>query len=170
MRRSTCSPAAPNPTTGLVDCAPSDCPFYNGTQVYLQQVRGIFSSPIAETSSVDHAIYGNDNYAVQPLCHLQPRPPLGRGTAQRRNPVLTSSTITGLPVWASISTPLAIVSRRSSSIGDVTPKPSRRMAHCAICRTNSTSTQPIGSRKPMPTTMSSSGQIIPSCRFSMQLT
>ena len=56
-------PAAPNPTTGLVDCAPSDCPFYNGTQVYLQQIRGIFSSPIAETSSVYHAIYGNDNYA-----------------------------------------------------------------------------------------------------------
>ena len=57
-------PAAPNPTTGLVDCAPSDCPFYNGTQVYLQQSRGIFSSPFAETSSAYHAIYGNDNYAL----------------------------------------------------------------------------------------------------------
>jgi hypothetical protein len=56
--------AAPNPTTGLVDCAPSDCPFYNGTQVYLLQVRGIFSSPIAETSSVNMSIYGNDNYQL----------------------------------------------------------------------------------------------------------
>ncbi len=56
--------AAPNPTTGLVDCAPTDCPFYNGVQVYLLQVRGIFSSPIAETSSVNMSIYGNDNYQV----------------------------------------------------------------------------------------------------------
>jgi Carboxypeptidase regulatory-like domain len=56
--------AAPNPTTGLVDCAPTDCPFYNGTQVFLLQVRGIFSSPIAETSSVNMSIYGNDNYQI----------------------------------------------------------------------------------------------------------
>ncbi len=56
--------AAPNPTTGLVDCAPALCPFYNGVQVYLQQVRGIFSSPIAETSSVNMSIYGNDNFQV----------------------------------------------------------------------------------------------------------
>jgi hypothetical protein len=57
-------PAATNPNTGLVDCAPSDCPYYNGTQVYLQQSRGIFSNPIAETSSAYHAIYANDNYAL----------------------------------------------------------------------------------------------------------
>ena len=57
-------PAATNPNTGLVDCAPSDCPYFNGTQVYLQQDRGIFSSPIAETSSVYHSIYANDNYAL----------------------------------------------------------------------------------------------------------
>ena len=57
-------PAATNPTTGLVDCAPSDCPYYNGTQVYLQQSRGIFSNPVAETSSAYHAIYANDNYAL----------------------------------------------------------------------------------------------------------
>jgi hypothetical protein len=56
--------AAPNPTTGLVDCSPVDCPYYNGTQVFLQQVRGIFSSPIAETSSVEMAIYGNDNFQI----------------------------------------------------------------------------------------------------------
>ena len=56
-------PAATN-SAGVVDCAPSDCPFYNGTQVYLQQNRGIFSSPNAETSSAYHAIYGNDNYAL----------------------------------------------------------------------------------------------------------
>jgi hypothetical protein len=57
-------PAAANPTTGLIDCAPSDCPYYNGTQVYLQQSRGIFSNPTAETSSGYHAIYANDNYAL----------------------------------------------------------------------------------------------------------
>jgi hypothetical protein len=57
-------PAATNPTTGLVDCAPSDCPYYNGTQVYLPQSRGIFSNPVAETSSAYHAIYANDNYAL----------------------------------------------------------------------------------------------------------
>jgi hypothetical protein len=44
-------------------CAASDCPFYNGTQVYLQQDRGIFSNPVAETSSAYQAIYANDNYA-----------------------------------------------------------------------------------------------------------
>jgi Carboxypeptidase regulatory-like domain len=49
---------------GNVDCAPSRCPYYNGTQVYLQQNRGIFSSPNAETSSAYHAIYANDNYAL----------------------------------------------------------------------------------------------------------
>ena len=56
--------AAPNPDTGLVDCAPTDCPYYNGVQVFLFQVRGIFSSPIAETSSVNMSIYGNDNYQI----------------------------------------------------------------------------------------------------------
>jgi hypothetical protein len=56
--------AAVNPTTGLVDCAPTDCPYYNGVQVFLLQVRGIFSSPIAETSSVNMSIYGNDNYQI----------------------------------------------------------------------------------------------------------
>jgi hypothetical protein len=56
--------AIPNPTTGLIDCAPSDCPYYNGVQVYLNQVRGIFSSPIAETSSVNMSIYGNDNFQI----------------------------------------------------------------------------------------------------------
>jgi Carboxypeptidase regulatory-like domain len=49
---------------GKVDCDPSRCPYYNGTQVYLQQDRGIFSSPTAETSSSYHAVYGNDNYAL----------------------------------------------------------------------------------------------------------
>jgi hypothetical protein len=49
-------------------CAANDCPFLTGpsgvpTQVYLKQVRGIYSSPTPETSSVYHAIYGNDNYA-----------------------------------------------------------------------------------------------------------
>ena len=57
-------PAATNPTTGLVDCSPTDCPYYNGVQVYLQQDRGIFSNPTAETSSAYHAIYGNDNYQL----------------------------------------------------------------------------------------------------------
>jgi len=57
-------PASTNSNTGLVDCSPSDCPFYNGTQVYLQQSRGIFSNPVAETSSAYHSIYGNDNYAL----------------------------------------------------------------------------------------------------------
>jgi hypothetical protein len=32
--------------------------------VYLQQSRGIFSNPVAETSSAYHAIYANDNYAL----------------------------------------------------------------------------------------------------------
>jgi hypothetical protein len=56
-------PAATN-ADGVVDCAPSDCPYYNGIQVYLQQARGIFSSPIAETSSVGLSLYGNDNFQV----------------------------------------------------------------------------------------------------------
>jgi hypothetical protein len=56
-------PAATN-DDGVVDCAPSRCPYYNGTQVYLQQDRGIFSSPTAETSSSYHAIYGNDNFQL----------------------------------------------------------------------------------------------------------
>ncbi len=61
--------AAPvNATTGVVDCSPSDCPYLTGpsgvpTQVYLKQNRGLYSPAIAETSSVYHAIYGNDNYA-----------------------------------------------------------------------------------------------------------
>ena len=50
--------------TGVVTCALTDCPLYNGAQVYLQQCRGIFSSPIAETSSVNMAIYGNDNFQL----------------------------------------------------------------------------------------------------------
>ena len=45
-------------------CSVNDCPLYNGTKVYLQQDRGIFSSPIAETSAANLAIYGNDNYQV----------------------------------------------------------------------------------------------------------
>jgi hypothetical protein len=56
-------PAATN-AAGVVDCAPSDCPLYNGIPVYLQQSRGIYSSPIAETSSVNLAIYGNDNFQL----------------------------------------------------------------------------------------------------------
>jgi Carboxypeptidase regulatory-like domain/TonB-dependent Receptor Plug Domain len=56
-------PAATN-DAGVVDCSPKDCPYYNGTQVYLQQARGIFSSPTAETSSVNMAIYGNDNFQI----------------------------------------------------------------------------------------------------------
>jgi Carboxypeptidase regulatory-like domain len=56
-------PAATN-AAGVVDCSLSDCPNYNGTQVFLQQVRGIYSSPIAETSSVNMAIYGNDNFQI----------------------------------------------------------------------------------------------------------
>ena len=51
------------------NCSPNDCPFLTGpagipTQVYLKQVRGIYSSPTPETSEVYHAIYGNDNYAL----------------------------------------------------------------------------------------------------------
>ena len=50
-------------------CAATDCPFLTGyagvpTQVYLKQTRGIYSSATPETSSVYHAIYGNDNYAL----------------------------------------------------------------------------------------------------------
>ena len=56
--------SAADPNTGIVTCAPSDCPFYNGVQVYLQQDRGIFSSPVAETSAANLAIYGNDNFQV----------------------------------------------------------------------------------------------------------
>jgi hypothetical protein len=60
--------AAVNPATGKVDCAPTDCPFLSGpagtAQVFLLQNRGLYSSPIAETSSVYHAIYGNDNYSI----------------------------------------------------------------------------------------------------------
>ncbi len=57
------------PVPATTTCAPSDCPFLTGpsgvpTQVYLKQVRGIYSSPTPETSSVYHAIYGNDNYAL----------------------------------------------------------------------------------------------------------
>ena len=61
--------AAPvNSDTGTVDCSPNDCPFLTGpsgvpTQVYLKQNRGLYSPAVAETSSVYHAIYGNDNYA-----------------------------------------------------------------------------------------------------------
>jgi hypothetical protein len=56
--------SAADPNTGIVNCAPTDCPFYNGVQVYLHQSRGIFSSPVAETSSANLAIYGNDNYQI----------------------------------------------------------------------------------------------------------
>jgi hypothetical protein len=56
-------PAATN-DAGVVDCSPADCPYYNGTQVYLQQSRGLFSPPTAETSSVNMAIYGNDNFQI----------------------------------------------------------------------------------------------------------
>jgi hypothetical protein len=60
--------ATANPATGAIDCSPKDCPYLNGPlgreQVFLQQERGIFSSPVAETSSVYHGIYGNDNYAL----------------------------------------------------------------------------------------------------------
>jgi outer membrane receptor protein involved in Fe transport len=56
--------SAADPNTGVVTCSPSDCPYYNGVQVYLHQSRGIFSSPVAETSSGNLAIYGNDNYQI----------------------------------------------------------------------------------------------------------
>ncbi len=56
--------SAVDPVTGLVTCAVTDCPLYNGVPVYLQQSRGIYSSPIAETSSVNMAIYGNDNFQL----------------------------------------------------------------------------------------------------------
>lgn len=50
------------------NCAPSRCPYLTGPlgrgQVYLQQVRGIFSSPVAETSAVNLAAYVNDDWKV----------------------------------------------------------------------------------------------------------
>ncbi len=55
--------------TAPAGCSPNDCPFLTGpkgvpTQVYLKQVRGIYSTPTPETSEVYHAVYGNDNYAL----------------------------------------------------------------------------------------------------------
>jgi hypothetical protein len=48
-------------------CLPIYCPFYaaaDGTehQVYLRQVRGIFSTPLVNSAQSYHAIYGNDDY------------------------------------------------------------------------------------------------------------
>ena len=61
--RLTCFRQPPIRRPALVDCALQRLPLLHGTQVYLQQSRGIFSSPTPETSSAYHAIYGNDNYA-----------------------------------------------------------------------------------------------------------
>ena len=83
----------------MVDCAPTDCPCYNGIQVFLLQVRGIFSSPIAETSSVNMSIYGNDNYQINRYITLN----LGlRWDEEQLNAVTQSytSTTTGLLAWA----------------------------------------------------------------------
>lgn len=52
-----------NAATGL-GCSVLLCPLYNGTQVYLSQVRGIFSTPHDFSASGYHAIYGNDDYAI----------------------------------------------------------------------------------------------------------
>jgi Carboxypeptidase regulatory-like domain len=49
--------------TGL-GCSLQDCPLYNGTQVYLAQSRGIFSTPHDFSASGYHAIYGNDDYQL----------------------------------------------------------------------------------------------------------
>jgi Carboxypeptidase regulatory-like domain len=49
--------------TGL-GCSLQDCPSYNGTQVYLSQARGIFSTPHDFSASGYHAIYGNDDYQI----------------------------------------------------------------------------------------------------------
>lgn len=48
------------------DCPVSVCPNLNGpnTQVYLAQVRGIFSNPVTFSSMSYHSIYGNDNVAL----------------------------------------------------------------------------------------------------------
>ena len=55
-------------------CDPSRCPYLtgpNGTeQVYLNQVRGIFSPPTAATSAVYQAIYGNDAWTLGPRVTL----------------------------------------------------------------------------------------------------
>lgn len=50
-------------------CPLSYCPNYVGAdgvtrQVYLRQVRGVFSSPQVSSSEGYHAIYGNDNWSV----------------------------------------------------------------------------------------------------------
>ena len=45
-------------------CDPKLCPYFNGTQVYLQQVRGIFSTPHDFSASGYHAIYGNDDFQI----------------------------------------------------------------------------------------------------------
>jgi Carboxypeptidase regulatory-like domain len=52
-----------NSAAGL-GCAVTLCPLYNGTQVYLSQVRGIYSTPHDFSSSGYHAIYGNDDWAI----------------------------------------------------------------------------------------------------------
>lgn len=45
-------------------CSVQLCPMFNGVQVYLGQVRGIFSTPHDFSASGYHAIYGNDDYQI----------------------------------------------------------------------------------------------------------
>ena len=45
-------------------CSVQLCPLFNGVQVYLGQVRGIFSTPHDFSASGYHAIYGNDDYQI----------------------------------------------------------------------------------------------------------
>ncbi len=45
-------------------CSIQLCPEFNGTQVYLEQVRGIFSTPHDFSASGYHAIYGNDDLVL----------------------------------------------------------------------------------------------------------
>lgn len=58
---------------GVNTCPPTICPFVNLTNsdgstrqvaVYLQQIRGIYSSPQAFTSVSYHQIYGNDDWTI----------------------------------------------------------------------------------------------------------
>jgi hypothetical protein len=51
-------------TVAPAGCPLSQCPLYNGSQVYLQQVRGLFS-PVGDTSNQSYiSSYVNDSWAV----------------------------------------------------------------------------------------------------------
>ena len=63
------SKAPVDSTTGLVTCPPTLCPFYLGSnpapvQVYLRQVRGLWSSPQATSNESYLSSYVNDSWAI----------------------------------------------------------------------------------------------------------